>query len=153
MTTIAVSRPLMLMAADGAMTVNGRKHISDPKMFRTAEYICGIAGASDAIAKFRQWLREPKAGRLPQGQWEAILLMRDGTINWYGPDDMLVIQEDYFAIGTGAHYAVSAMDAQNMLGLPADPRIAVRVACVRDGNSSEPVQTLRWKNARTQKGE
>lgn len=146
MTTIAVSRSLMMMASDGNMTVDGRKHISDAKLFRTREYICGCAGNSDAIVRFREWLKT-RDGKQPKGAYSALLLYRDGRIEWIEADDTLMIEEDYFATGTGASFAISSMDTLRFLGLVIDPRIAVQVACVRDTMSAEPVHYLRWKNA------
>ena len=144
MTTIAVSRSLMMMAADGNMTVDGRKHVSDAKLFRTKDYLCGIAGDSDGITRFKRWLKTFD-GNHPKGAYSALLLFRDGKIKWFEQDDCIEIEEDHFAVGTGATYAISTMDTLKYLGLIIDPRIAVRMACVRDPGSAEPVHYLRWK--------
>lgn len=142
MTTIAVSRSLLMVAADGNMLIDARRHRSDAKIVRTRTLIVGCAGDDDAIRRFYAWL-PARSGRVPRGNYEAVLLARDGAITYYG--EGTEIHEDHFAIGTGASFAIASMDTLEMLGLPVDPRIAVRAACLRDPGSAEPVHYLRWK--------
>jgi hypothetical protein len=134
-----------MMAADGNMAVDGRKHRSDAKLYRAREYIVGLAGTDTHIARFMLWLPR-REGAQPRGDYTAVLLYRDGRITWFADPEM-EIAEDHFAIGSGDSYAIAAMDTLDMLGLPVDPRIAVRAACLRDPGSAEPVHYLRWKPA------
>jgi ATP-dependent protease HslVU (ClpYQ) peptidase subunit len=145
-TTIAVSRSLLMMAADGNMTVDDRMHRSDPKIWRTREFIVGYAGTDDDIRRLAAWLKT-RTGKMPKGDRTALILYRDGLIGWIdsGENYEFLVPEDHFAIGTGATHAIAAMDALEMMGLPVDPRLGVSVACRRDPNSGDPVQSMRWK--------
>lgn len=51
----------------------------------------------------------------------------------------LLLRDKYMAIGSGAHYALAAMDA----GAPIEQ--AVRIACERDSNSSAPIDVVKAK--------
>jgi ATP-dependent protease HslVU (ClpYQ) peptidase subunit len=155
MTTIAVSRSLLMMAADGNMTIDGRKTRSDPKIIRLRDCIVGIAGDESHIQPLFAWLHR-REGNMPRHKDRtAVLLYRDGRMTTIdaGCAKEVDIPEDHFAIGSGSNFAVAAMDAMEMMGLPVDPRIAVNVACRRDPGSDEPIQVLRWKaNASQAKG-
>jgi ATP-dependent protease HslVU (ClpYQ) peptidase subunit len=145
-TTIAVSRSLLMMAADGNMTIDGVRQRSDSKIFRFRDFIVGAAGDDTDIVRFLDWLkrRQPRE-RVPKTiDVDAVLLYRDGRITWFGHRET-EIGEDHYAVGTGEKFALAAMDTLFLMGLPVDPRIAVRAACLRDPGSAEPVQSLRWK--------
>jgi len=154
-TTIAVSRSLLMMAADGNMTIDGRKTRSDPKIIRMRDCIVGLAGDESHIQPLFAWLQK-REGKMPiHKDRTAVLLYRTGRMTSIdmGCGKEVDIPEDHFAIGSGANFAVAAMDAMEMMGLPIDPRIAVNVACRRDPGSDEPIQVLRWKaNASQAKG-
>lgn len=146
MTTICVSRALRMMAAESNELVGEpeRRSRSTPKLYRARDYIVGCCGDSDQIDRFEQWLKR-RDGKRPRGNYEALLLYRDGRItHFYGSARETEISEDYYAIGTGESFAVAALDALELMGLPLDPRIAVQVACRRDPGSAEPINAMRW---------
>lgn len=144
MTTIAVSRPLRMIAADSAVTLGGTRVPTSPKIFRERQCLVGLAGNVSNFEPYLKWLRH-REGKPPSGI-NALILYRDGRIGWLldSPSEQL-IEDDYFAIGSGQPFALGALDTMQALGLPLDPRIAVRAACIRDTTSLEPVLSLRWK--------
>lgn len=144
MTTIAVSRPLRMIASDSAVTLGSTRVPTSPKLYRDKHWLVGMAGNVSNFSPFLAWLRNREA-RVPAGV-TALLLYRDGRIGWFmdGPGEQIV-SDDYFAIGSGFQHALGALDAMADMGLPPDPRIAVRAACRRDTGSAEPVLSLRWK--------
>jgi ATP-dependent protease HslVU (ClpYQ) peptidase subunit len=148
MTTVAVSRSLRMIAADSAVTAGNTRVPSFPKLFRERGYIVGCSGNVSNFTAFQEWLRSGREYRVPAGI-NALVLYRDGRISWFldGPAEHFVA-DDYFAIGSGQSFALGALDLMHDLGLPTDPRAAVRAACRRDTNSQEPVHSLRWKAAK-----
>jgi ATP-dependent protease HslVU (ClpYQ) peptidase subunit len=146
MTTIAVSRSLRMVASDSSVTVGDTRVPSFPKLFRERRFIAGLAGEVGNFVTFIAWLRSDRTARPPAGV-NALLLYRDGRITWYVSSSTTehVVQDDYFAIGNGQSFALGAMDTLHDMGLPVDPRAAVRAACRRDTHSTEPVISLRWK--------
>lgn len=149
MTTICVSRELRMMAAEsnevwfrgGKPRMRSR---SPSKLYRSRDYIVGMCGDSGLIARYMGHLRG-RAAKPPKGEYEALFLYRDGRIVHVAGDGAArPIVEDYYAIGSGEEFAFAAMDALEIMGLPLDPRIAVRVACRRDPASAEPINSMRW---------
>lgn len=133
-----------MIASDSAVTLGSTRVPVSPKLFRDKLWLVGMAGNVSNFEPFLKWLRTREA-RVPSGV-SALLLYRDGRIGWFmdGPGEQL-IPDDYFAVGSGFQHALGAMDAMHDMGLPIDPRIAVRAACKRDTGSAEPVVSLRWK--------
>jgi len=144
MTTIAVSRPLRMMASDSSITIGSSRLPDCPKMWRTQNCIIGIAGDILAGEKFVGWLSARKGPR-PKGGYHALLLYRDGRMSWFftGHKEQF-LDAEHFAIGSGADYAKGALETMAEMGLPVDPRIAVRAACKHDVMSKEPLRVLRW---------
>jgi ATP-dependent protease HslVU (ClpYQ) peptidase subunit len=143
-TTIAVSRSLLMMAADGAVRMGSTRVPKSPKMWRHKDCIVGIAGDLRAGEMFSEWLVH-RAGNRPAGEYDALVLYRDGRISWWtGKHKETFIKEDFYSIGSGSDFAMGALEAMADLGLPIDPRCAVRSAIKRDAFSEEPVHTLRW---------
>jgi len=133
-----------MIASDSAVTLGSTRVPTSPKLFRDKYWLVGMAGNVSNCEPFLKWLRNRET-RMPGGV-TALLLYRDGRIGWFleGPGEQMVV-DDYFAIGSGFQHALGALDAMDDLGLPTDPRIAVRAACRRDTGSAEPVLSLRWK--------
>lgn len=145
MTTVAVSRAMRMIASDSSVTVGDTRVPSFPKLYRERQFIAGLAGDVSNFVAFVAWLRSDRTLRPPAGV-NALLLYRDGRISWFlaTPAEHF-IADDYFAIGNGQAFALGAMDAMHDMGLPVDPRGAVRAACRRDVHTIEPVISLRWK--------
>ena len=133
-----------MIASDSAVTLGSTRVPTSPKLFRDKLWLVGCAGNVANFEPFVKWLRH-RDTRMPAGV-TALILYRDGRIGWFleSPGEQFVV-DDYFAIGSGFQHALGALDAMSDLGLPTDPRIAVRAACRRDTGSAEPVLSLRWK--------
>jgi len=144
MTTIAVSRGLRMMVSDTSITQGGSRLPESPKMWRCKSAIVGISGELLPGEKFAQWV-DKREGKRPKGAYDALVLYRDGRVGWFhqGHKEQL-INGEFFAIGSGASFALGAFECMDAMGLILDPRIAVRAACKHDVFSVEPIRTLRW---------
>ena len=133
-----------MIAGDSSVTLGNTRVPSSPKLFRERTYLVGLAGNVSNFEPYLKWLRN-RESKQPSGV-NALILYRDGRIGWLldGPSEQ-IIEDDHFAIGSGAHFALGAMDLMHDLGLPIDPRLAVKAACRRDTSSQEPIVSLRWK--------
>lgn len=146
MTTIAVSRSLLMMASDTSVTIGNTRAPTSPKMWRLRDAIVGVAGNLAPAEAFIEWLEGKRSGGQPRGDYAALMLHRDGRISWWHPGHReKFIEDDFFAIGSGEAFALGAMETMRELGLPVDPRIAVRAAAARDTMTAEPIRSLRWK--------
>ncbi len=144
MTTIAASRSLRMMVSDSAITMGSARLPPSAKMWRIKDCIVGISGDILSAEKFVDWLPRRK-GLRPKGPYNALLLYRDGRMSWFmNAHREQFLDMDYFAIGSGEPYAQGAFEAMSAMGLPTDPRIAVRAATKFDRMSEEPIRTLRW---------
>jgi ATP-dependent protease HslVU (ClpYQ) peptidase subunit len=113
-------------------------------MWRLRNCIVGIAGDVKAGELFAEWMVKRKGAR-PGGDYDALVLYRDGRISWWmGKHKETFIKEDFYSIGSGGDFAMGAFEAMADLGLPLDPRCAVRSAIKRDAFSEEPIHALRW---------
>jgi len=153
-TTIAVSLPMLTMAADSRAMIWERKGralreshaVKCYKLVRTRKYIIGCAGDSNDIAEFLRWTREPLTRRRrTKDDFQAVLLSRTGLwwVDENGP--LEVCRTPFYAIGSGSGYAMAAFSAMQRLGAEINPTIAVEVACEHDKNSAPPVDSMRWK--------
>lgn len=136
-----------MMAADGAVRMGSTRVPRSPKMWRLKDCIVGIAGDLRAGEVFAEWLVRRGGPRPPGGGYDALCLYRDGRISWWtGKHKETFITEDFYAIGSGGDFAMGAFEALADMGLPMDPRVAVRSAIKRDAFSEGPVHMLRWLN-------
>lgn len=133
MTTIAVNRAMMAgdsLCDDGGMRTKGQK------VFESADgCILGFAGSFAQGIRFVEWY-EDEEGAPPNCDEVSILILdRKGKITlWDGHPTP--IKEKFYAIGTGAQAAMSAM----MCGKT--PQEAVKIACKIDMNTGLPVKTI-----------
>jgi hypothetical protein len=136
-----------MMAADGVASVNDRVERSSSKLWRHRDCIVGCSGTKKHWDLFHQWIATGRQGARPRGDYEALLLYRDGRITMFetGAKFEETIVETYYSIGSGSDFAFASFDTLEAMGLPPDPRIAVDVACRRDAKSGAPVQSMRWK--------
>lgn len=133
------------MVSDGAITIGHARAPQSPKMWRLRDCIVGVSGDLEAGERFMEWLPK-RLGKRPNGNYSALVLYRDGRIAWWhNRHRETFIEEDYYSIGSGSDFALGAFEAMIDMGLPIDPRVAVRSAIKRDRNSEEPVHVLRWK--------
>jgi len=145
MTTIAVSRPAMMMASDTQLNSPDMSERGGSKLRRYKNFIAGFSGEVSDISRMAEWLRK-RDGRVRLSDASALLLYRDGKITSIN-EDLIEheIHEDYYAIGSGRVAAIAAMDVMEMTGDVIDPRLAVRVAARRDPSTGEPIHFLRWR--------
>lgn len=143
MTTIAFRDGVM--AADSRTTTeNVISKVT--KVFRKRvgkkTVVIGVCGGVTASRKFVDWYGsgDPMPEDLiPCGGQDFDALIWDGSTLWLVEElgYPVAVEEDYFAIGSGASFALAAMDCGK------SAREAVRVACKRDCYSGLPVVTMR----------
>jgi ATP-dependent protease HslVU (ClpYQ) peptidase subunit len=149
MTTIAFSRRDGMIAADSRNTDSSGATFKVRKIERleNGRYFLG-SGHLLTIGLAREWAESdfdeecrPEFGVLFCEQAEdfrfsCLVISEDGKIAILLDDEMhpQAVQDDLLAIGSGAAYAIGAMEA----GLT--PEDAVGIACKHDGNSAGPVQ-------------
>lgn len=145
MTTIAANRKEM--AADSKVTESesGTSYHAR-KLFRFGDVIVGVAGGNEGTLRFLDWIKEGDPDlehpKFPKGcSWSALVLTPAGLFLYW--DDCLPdeIVSDHYAIGSGAQSAMAA------LHLGCSPTDAVKVACVVDSSTGEPVQTMKLADA------
>jgi len=109
MTTVICTRDLMVSDRRACSPI-----MQTQKIFRVGDSIFGVSGKISQCLRFIEWKRD--GGDPPEyfeeGDVEVLELTAAGAIYWYG--DWLVpvvVREEYFAIGTGAPFALGAMRA------------------------------------------
>lgn len=144
MTTIIATRNKIL--SDGKVTVGDRIDSLKCKKIRNIEgYLVGGAGRYSSILTFFSWFeqnlrcqaaQESMPGLIIQSdpdredeEFIALVVHPDGKIYIHegnNPTRAFELQEDYHAVGSGADYALAALDAG------ATPEQAMEVAKARD---------------------
>jgi len=111
------------------------------KLRKGKESIYGGCGDWDKLLKFYQAIES--AGDIDSDTDVTILELRNDGI-WIYESTIIParIKNDFWAIGTGAGYAIAAMH----LGL--SPKEAVAVACLYDTSSHEPIDTMTLARAK-----
>jgi 20S proteasome alpha/beta subunit len=132
MTTIAV-RGTAIAADTQTTDGNGIKSTTGRKLFEVNGGLVGVAGDLIDAMVFVEWLRNPKKARKPEthADFLALELRADGKIYmWNATLHALLMEDEYYAIGSGAPVAMGAMFA----GSTAEQ--AVRAAIKWDAYSS-----------------
>lgn len=136
MTTIAASLDTMEMAADSMVSGDDSFYMVE-KLRRGANSIYGACGNWDACLKFLSAIDEGK-GELDSDLDVQVLELRpDGIWVYEGTIIPARIKNRFWAVGTGANFAIAAME----LGLP--PARAVEIACKYDSASSPPIDVIK----------
>lgn len=158
MTTIAACKDTLIMATDSRVTMwdmstQSPLHAFQAfKIFRTRKYIVGCAGDDTDIQEFRRWLSDTsRPRRWSKLEMSAILMSRTRIFYLEDGSGIEECRLPYHAVGSGAPYALAAMNTMHRLGLEIDPELAVMVACDHDINSREPVAVHRWNPIRRKK--
>lgn len=128
MTTIATDG--ISMAGDTLMSASGHVFGQVLKVHRAPDdRIYGCCGSSADCQKFERWMRSGQDYPKQHESFAALILNRDGTIDWIDEDGELVRVVAPAAIGSGHHYAIGAM------GAGASPEQALAIAMRFDRNT------------------
>lgn len=135
MTTVAAKASTGEIAADSMVSGDDSFYLVE-KLRQGKASIYGACGDWDKILKFYQALES--GGDLDSDTDVTVLELRSDGI-WIYESTIIParIKNDFWAIGTGANYAIAAMH----LGL--SPTEAVKIACTYDTSSHEPIDVLR----------
>lgn len=135
MTTIVCNRTSM--AADKRVT--GGPMFKTTKIFRINGSLIGFCGSLEASLQFVEWRRTPdtKPEFGENSSFEALELSADGRLTYWASQLVaMAIEDDFYAIGSGASLALGAM------AMGASPKRAISVAALYDSGTGSDVQTL-----------
>lgn len=139
MTTILASQKHKLMVADSLTT--GGVNFKSRKIFRVNDKLVGFAGAVTHALKFIQWLEHGTPLNLHYDKndftFEALVLSEQALFYYDNELVPIEVSEQICAIGSGAPYALGALDAG------ASPKKAVEIAANRDECSGPPVIVMK----------
>lgn len=147
MTTIAAKVSSGEIAADSMVSGDDSFYLVE-KLRKGKVSIFGACGDWDKILKFYSVLEH--GGELESDIDITVLELKNDGI-WIYESTIIParIKNDFWAIGTGANYAIAAMH------LGKSPREAVEIACTYDTSSNPPIDVLtledesgRQKNSR-----
>ena len=143
MTTIAARVSTGEIAADSMVSGDDSFYLVE-KLRRGKCSVFGACGDWDKILKFYQAME--MGGELDSELDVTVLERRnDGLWGYEGTISPARIKNEFWAIGTGANYAIAAMH----LGL--SPLEAVQLACKYDTSSNEPIDVLKLEGRRATK--
>lgn len=134
MTTVAACFSKKEIAADSMVSLESCCY-SVTKLRRGAVSVFGAAGDWDACLKFLQALEKDSLNDL-ETDISVLELRKDGLWVYEGSIIPAQIKNDFYAIGTGANFALAAMH------MGATPTQAVEIACLYDPNSKGPIDTM-----------
>ena len=134
MTTIAACFSKGEIAADSMVSLEGACY-SVSKLRKGAISVFGATGEWDACLKFLQAMEQGKLDEI-ETDVTVLELRKDGLWVYEGCPIPAKIKNDFYAVGTGAAYAIAAMR------LGSTPTEAVAIACEFDPSSRLPVDTL-----------
>lgn len=147
MTTIAFKDGIL--AADSRVTHGDAGATVGTKLFRKRiarrEHLIAVAGDLYTAMIFVDWYGKGEIKRPEQfdnlidaGEDFGVLVWDGRHLHEYNRHCRgLIVEEAYWSIGSGAPYALAAMDCGK------SAREAVRVACKRDNHSGLPVSWMR----------
>ena len=147
MTTIAAKASTGEIAADSMVSGDDSFYLVE-KLRRGENSIYGGCGDWDKLLKFYNSL-ESGADLDSDTDVTVLELRSDGIWIYESTIIPAKIKNDFWAIGTGANFAIAAMH----LGL--SPAEAVRLACLYDTSSHEPIDVMTLsgrKRGSTKKG-
>jgi hypothetical protein len=147
MTTIAAKASTGEIAADSMVSGDDSFYLVE-KLRRGQESVYGGCGDWDKLLKFYNSL--DSGADLDSDTDVTVLELRSDGI-WIYESTIIPakIKNDFWAIGTGANFAIAAMH----LGL--SPAEAVKLACLYDTSSHEPIDVMTLsgrKRGSTKKG-
>ena len=143
MTTIAARASTGEIAADSMVSGDDSFYLVE-KLRRGKNSVYGACGDWDKCLKMLQVLES--GGELDSDMDVTVLELRsDGLWVYEGTIIPARIKNDFWAIGTGANFAIAGMH----LGL--SPAEAVKLACQYDTSSHEPIDEMRLGGVRGRK--
>jgi 20S proteasome alpha/beta subunit len=130
------------MAADKRITSS--PIFSTTKLFRVKGSLIGVAGNIEQALRFVEWRKAKSTAEKPcfseETCFEALELKPDGSLVYWGAEMYgIPIEEDFYAIGTGAPYALGAM------AMGANLQKAIQVASRWDTATGNEIQMLNLK--------
>jgi 20S proteasome alpha/beta subunit len=134
MTTIIATRELMV--SDTKCDYHVPFRIS--KIFRIGDVIYGGAGSTHELERFLEWKRGGEKPSLSgEEEWCVLELSRDGLFMWMPSLTKVQIKSKFYAIGSGAQYAIGAMECG------VEPKDAIRIAAKYDSGTELPLETMK----------
>jgi ATP-dependent protease HslVU (ClpYQ) peptidase subunit len=139
MTTIAYRDGVL--ASDSLVTLGSTKvHGSYQKIRRMGNHLVGTAGSMSACQDFVDWIKSNDEDLAPpKGEYNALIIDPKGRVREIENGSMLPVPKNakFFAIGSGASYALAAMFAG------ASATEAVKIAAKIDTSTGLPVRSLK----------
>ena len=134
MTTIAACFSKKEIAADSMVSLE-TVHYGVCKLRRGNVSLFGAAGDWDNCLKFLQALESGSLNDM-ETDVSVLELRKDGLWVYEGTIIPARLKNDFYAIGTGANYAIAAMH------MGASPTQAVEIACMYDPSTRGPIDTM-----------
>lgn len=138
MTTIVADRKGMAADKRISFSAGGNSVFKTSKLHKVNGSIIGICGNVEQAMQFIEWRRTPDTKpTFSEPAFEAIELTAEGQMLWWGGEMIAIpIEDEHYAIGTGAAYALGAM------AHGATVKEAIQIAATYDANTGTEVQTL-----------
>lgn len=137
MTTVAAKFSTGEIAADSMVSGDDSFYLVE-KLRRGKDCVYGACGDWDKILKFYQAMES--GGDLDSDIDVTVLELRhDGIYIYESTIIPARIKNDFWAIGTGANFAIAAMH------MGASPREAVAISCMYDTSSHEPIDEVKLR--------
>jgi len=134
-TTVAAKFSTGEIAADSMVSGDDSFYLVE-KLRRGKDSVYGACGDWDKILKFYQAMES--GGDLDSDIDVTVLELRhDGIYIYESTIIPARIKNDFWAIGTGANFAIAAMH------MGASPREAVAISCMYDTSSHEPIDEVK----------
>ena len=140
MTTIAANRSVM--AGDSQATDGTGRKSTCTKIFSKQGCLIGFCGALSDGLRFKEAWPEVEGLDVDEG-FEALVLAPTGLHHYESSMVRMLIEDDFYAIGSGGDLARAAMYAG------ASPQKAVRIAAKLDVYTGGAVKSIRLKHGST----
>jgi ATP-dependent protease HslVU (ClpYQ) peptidase subunit len=142
MTTIIADSKRKIMVSDSKCTY-GDTHFRMQKIYQMPDgTLIGFSGSVSEATKFVNWwidganiANKPNFG---EESFDALVLDDSGINLWDSNLIKIRIIQDFFAVGSGAQFALGALRAG------ADPVRAVEIAAQEDNNSGLPIDSVTY---------
>jgi len=109
------------------------------KYARIGNSIYSGAGDLDELMKFFDWRRDGGDPPSIDDGIDVLEVCSDGIFIWGKKFVRLHVNEEYYAVGSGAHYAMGALAAG------ATPKQAIAIAASMDSGTGLPIEFARLK--------